>query len=56
MYTVKNVSNFPVLSRDVSITKFSLAGNNYSPPRRFWLVTSLLGTGKSIIFFTIWNV
>jgi hypothetical protein len=39
----------------MSLTKLSLAGNilifNYSWPGRVWLVTSQLGTGKSITFF-----
>jgi hypothetical protein len=40
--TVEKVTDFP-----------SLAGNNCSPPRRVWLVTSRLGTGKSLNFFTV---
>jgi hypothetical protein len=42
-HTVKKVIDFPVPSRDVTI--------NYSGPGRVWLVTSRLGTGKSLIFF-----
>ncbi len=36
-------------------TKLFLAGNllNYSRPGRVWLVTSRLGTGKTITFFTV---
>ncbi len=51
----KKVIDFPVLSRDV--TNQTLPGQekfNYSRPGRVWLVTSRLGTGKSIIFFTVW--
>jgi hypothetical protein len=46
------MTGFPVLSRDV--TNQTLPGReyfNYSLPARVWLVTSLPGTGKSIIFF-----
>jgi hypothetical protein len=42
---------FPVPSRDV--TSQTLAGRellNYSRPGRVWLVTSRLGTGKTITF------
>jgi hypothetical protein len=37
----------------MSLTKLSLAGVNfnYSWPDRVWLVTSRLGTGKSLSFF-----
>ncbi len=38
------------------LTKVSLAGkNNYSRPGRAWLVTSRLGTGKTITFFTVYR-
>ncbi len=49
----KNVSEFPALSRDV--TNQTLPGRermNYSRPGRVWLV---LGTGKSLTFFTVYN-
>jgi hypothetical protein len=52
IYTVKKVSDFPVPSRDV--TNQTLSGGeqfNYSRPGRVWLVTSQLGTGKSLAFF-----
>jgi hypothetical protein len=53
MYTVKKVNDFPVPSRDVTHTKLSLARKNlyFSCPARVWLVTSRLGTGKSLTFF-----
>ncbi len=52
IYTVKKVSHFPVLSRDViNQTLPSRELLNYSRPGRVWLVTSRLGTGKSITFF-----
>jgi hypothetical protein len=35
----------------MSLTKLSLAGNNYSRLGRVWLVTSRLGTGTSRTFF-----
>ncbi len=50
--TVKNVIDFPVLSRDV--TNQTLPGRkllNYSLLERVWLVTSRLETGKSLTFF-----
>jgi hypothetical protein len=46
-YTVKNVNDFPVPSRDV--THQTLPGGeyfNYSRPWRVWFVTSRLGTVK----------
>ncbi len=53
MYTVKKVSRFPVPSWDVN--NQTLTGRrdklNYSRPRRVWLVTSWLGTGKRLTFF-----
>jgi hypothetical protein len=52
LYTVKKVSDFPIPSRDV--TYQTLSGGeyfNYSRPRRVWLVTSRLGTGKTLTFF-----
>jgi hypothetical protein len=49
-YTVKKVIAFPVPSRDVT-NKLSLGGNNFIiPAQGEWLVTSRLGTGKSITF------
>ncbi len=51
-YTVKKVIVFPVPSRDV--TDQTLPGGEYfnpSQPGRLWLVTSQLGTGKTINFF-----
>jgi hypothetical protein len=51
-YTVKKVIVFPVPSRDVSSQ--TLPGRekfNNSRPDRVKLVTSRLGTGKTIIFF-----
>ncbi len=39
----------------MSLTKLSLAGNN-SQPGRVWLVTSRLGTGKTITFFTVYKM
>jgi hypothetical protein len=51
MYTVKKLCDFPILSRDV--TNQTLPGReqlNYTPPGRVWLVTSQLGTGKSLTF------
>jgi hypothetical protein len=53
-YTVKKVCGFPVPSRDVSVTNQTLPGReyfNYTQPERVRLVTSRLGTGKSINFF-----
>jgi hypothetical protein len=51
-FTVKKVCGFPVPSRDV--TNQTLPGweyFNYTRPERVRLVTSRLGTGKSINFF-----
>jgi hypothetical protein len=45
LYTVKKVCGFPVPSRDVSNQ------TNYSRSGRVWLVSSPLGTGKSITRF-----
>ena len=53
--TVKNVIDFPVLSRDV--TNQTLPGRkllNYSLLERVWLVTSRLDTGKSLTLFTVY--
>ncbi len=50
----KKVTDFPVPSRDV--TNKTLPGGKkfyYSPPGRLWLVTSQLGTGKSVTFFIV---
>jgi hypothetical protein len=55
--TVKKDNDFPVPSRDV--TNHTLPGReywNYSRPSRVWLVTFRLGTGKLLIFFTVWYV
>jgi hypothetical protein len=53
MYTLlKKVIVFPVPSRDV--INQTLPGQellNYSRPGRVWIVTSRLGTGKTINFF-----
>jgi hypothetical protein len=51
-YTVKKVIVFPVPSGDV--INQTLHGRellNYSRPGRVWLVTSRLGTGKTITFY-----
>jgi hypothetical protein len=42
----------------MSLTKLSLAGKkfNYSRPGKVWLVTSRLETGKSITFFTVYDM
>jgi hypothetical protein len=51
---LKKIIVFPVPSRGV--TNQTLSGRellNYSRPGRVWLVTSRLGTGKTIIFFTV---
>jgi hypothetical protein len=56
-YTVKKGYPFPVSSRDV--TNQTLPGRekiNYSRPRRVWLVTSRLGTGKRLTFFTVYSL
>ncbi len=41
----------------MSLTKLSLDGNNLIMfcPGRVWSVTSRLGTGKSLTFFTVWK-
>ncbi len=41
----------------MSLTKNSLAGNNFIIPRHrgVWLATSRLGTGKSLPFFTVYS-
>jgi hypothetical protein len=57
MYTVKKVIVFPVLNRDV--TNQTLPGRellNYYWPGRVWLVTSRLGTGKTMTFFSVYVV
>jgi hypothetical protein len=54
-YTVKKIIDIPVPSRDV--TNKTLHGrelSNYSPLGRVWLVTSQMGTGKSLTFFTVY--
>jgi hypothetical protein len=51
-YTVKKANYFPIPSRDV--TNQNLPGQeqfNFSQPGRVWLVTSRLGTRKSLTFF-----
>jgi hypothetical protein len=54
----KKVIVFPVPSRDV--TNQTLPGLEllkYSRPERVWLVTSRLGTGKTITFFySVYNI
>ena len=51
--TVKKVSDFPVLSQDV--TDQTLPGIiKLLPARKSWFVKSRLGTGKSVTFFTVW--
>jgi hypothetical protein len=50
-YTVKKACGFPVPSQDITNQTFpSREKFNYSPGR----VASRLGTGKSIIFFTVY--
>ncbi len=52
----KNVTDFSIPNRDV--TNQTLPGLeffNYSRPWRVWLVTSRLGTGKTITFFTVYE-
>ncbi len=53
----KKLSIFPSPARTL-LTKLSMARNNqyFSRPGRVWSVTSRLGTGKSIIFFTVYTV
>jgi|LakMenEpi03Aug12_release.lakeMendotaPanAssembly.Ray.scaffolds.fasta_scaffold2937772_1 hypothetical protein len=51
LHCKKKVSDIPVLSWDV--TNQTLPGrelSNYSRPWRVWLVTSQLGTGKTVNF------
>jgi hypothetical protein len=51
-YTVKKVIVFPVPSRDVTNQTLTCREKfNNSLPGRVWLVTSRLGTGKTITFF-----
>ncbi len=53
----KNLSYFPSPA-GMSLTK-TLPGRellNYSLPGRDWLVTSRLGTGKTITFFTVYSI
>jgi hypothetical protein len=51
-YTVKMVGDFPVPA-GMSRIKLCLAGNKLIiPGQRVWFVTSRLGTGKLITFFT----
>jgi hypothetical protein len=50
-YTLKKVSDFPVPNRDLTYqTLLDREQLNYSRPVRAWLVTSQLGTGKSLTF------
>ena len=54
-YSVKKVRNFPVPSQDVfnqNIPGWELL--NYFRPWRLWLVTSGLGKGQSLTFFTVY--
>ncbi len=51
----KRLAIFPTPAM-MSLTKISLAGNNHIFPSQgefAWLVTSWLGTGKSLTFFTV---
>jgi hypothetical protein len=50
---LKKISTIFPSPAAMSLTKLSLAGNNLIFPRQgeFWLVTSWLGTGKSLTFF-----
>ncbi len=51
-YTVKKASYFPVPSQEVTYQTLPGRGKlKYSQPGRVWLLTSWLGTGKSLIFF-----
>jgi hypothetical protein len=51
-YTVKKVIVFPVPSQDVTNQTFLCRELlNYSRPGKVWLVTSRVGTGKTITFF-----
>ncbi len=52
LYCKKGLPVFPSPA-GMSLTKPSLAGNNlfYSRPGRGWLVSSRLGTGKTVTFF-----
>ncbi len=54
-YTVKKRLAIIPSPAGMSITKLSLARNNkiFSRTGRVWLVTSRLGTGKSLHFFTV---
>jgi hypothetical protein len=48
-----------ILGYGVFYTVKKLSGRglfNYSRPGRDWLVTSRLGTGKSITFFTVYSI
>jgi hypothetical protein len=51
-HTVKKIGVFPSPA-GMSLNKLPWWGiiKNYSRPERVWLVTSQLGTGKSLIFF-----
>jgi hypothetical protein len=49
---------FPVPSRDVTLANKTLPDRellNYSRTERVWFVTSRLGTGKTINFFTVYS-
>jgi hypothetical protein len=50
LHCKKRLANFQSPA-GMSLTKLSVAGNNYSRPGRVRLVTSRLGTGKSLTFF-----
>jgi hypothetical protein len=57
LHCKKKVSRFPVPSRDVTNqTLPGLEKLNYSRLGRVWLVTSLLGRGKRLTFFTVYTV
>ncbi len=55
LHCKKRLLIFPPPAR-TSLTKLSLASNNFinSRPGRVWLVTSRLGTGKLLTFFTLY--
>jgi hypothetical protein len=54
MHYKKRVYCFPVPSRDLTYQTLPWREKlNYSRPGRVWLVTSRLGTGKPLAFFTV---
>jgi hypothetical protein len=56
LHCKKKVIVFPFPSRDVTNQTLPAAGNNLiiPGPGRVWLVTSRLGTGKIVTFFTVY--